>query len=316
MARRRQGSETWHRLLEWDRSQAAAERLAGHVLRQEGFEAINPSHPLGGPDGLKDVVCHRAGLKWVAAAYFPRREQRFAAVTRKFVSDLEGVTRNDADGFLFLTNQELGLKNRAALSQLLPGRDVEIYHLERIASLLDSPSLYGVRLDFLDIEITKEEQIAFIAARDEMLQTVVTRVDQLADFMTELASGNEEALASLKAGVPVQELREFKDLLAALSGSSFGSSISPNIHSLRVPLQELRAFVSLVNPLSVGYQLHHLHVLLDDLKRFKSMVEELVGGDFTVGKIARVHVPLDELREYEQNLDRILQKQRLLQKGV
>ena len=36
--------------------------------------------------------------------------------------------------------------------------DVRIYHLERIANILNTPKMYGIRLEYLEIEMTKEEQ--------------------------------------------------------------------------------------------------------------------------------------------------------------
>jgi len=33
----------------------------------EGYEAIDPSHPLGGQDGLKDIVCAKDGVKSTGA---------------------------------------------------------------------------------------------------------------------------------------------------------------------------------------------------------------------------------------------------------
>ena len=50
--RRMEGTETWHRLLEWDLGSVASERLAGIILAHEGFRDIDPSHPMGGKDGL------------------------------------------------------------------------------------------------------------------------------------------------------------------------------------------------------------------------------------------------------------------------
>lgn len=43
--------ETWHRLRDWTYGSAPSERLAAQILHHEGFEAIDPSHPLGGKDG-------------------------------------------------------------------------------------------------------------------------------------------------------------------------------------------------------------------------------------------------------------------------
>jgi hypothetical protein len=85
--RSRDGRETWRRLLAWDREQAASERLAGHILRFEGFQSIDPSHPLGGRDGLKDIICARDGKKWIGAAYFPRDKQLFATIAKKLAGE-------------------------------------------------------------------------------------------------------------------------------------------------------------------------------------------------------------------------------------
>ena len=51
-----EGRETFNRLLNWDRGQAPSERLAAIILSNEGFMGIDPSHPLGGKDGLKDMT--------------------------------------------------------------------------------------------------------------------------------------------------------------------------------------------------------------------------------------------------------------------
>lgn len=128
-----------------------AERLAAQVLLAEGFEGVDPSHPLGGPDGGKDLVCRRADTRFVGAVYFPRGQQPFTDVRSKFESDLRAAQeRSDAEGFIFVTNQELRLAERRTLQDLWPER-VELFHLERVAAILDQPALDGVRRQFLGI---------------------------------------------------------------------------------------------------------------------------------------------------------------------
>ena len=56
MRRRTDGDETWMRLQTWTKGQKPAERLAAHILSTEGYQSIDPSHPLGGRDGIKDIV--------------------------------------------------------------------------------------------------------------------------------------------------------------------------------------------------------------------------------------------------------------------
>lgn len=175
--RRRGGDETWFRLREWTKGQKEAERLAAHVLSAAGYQSMDPSHPLGGPDGLKDSKCAKDGKEWIGAFYFPKGEKSFSDVKSKFNDDLEGVKDNDADGISFVTNQELTLSERSELEGL--SDELDIFHLERVAHILDRPERYGVRLQFLDIEMSKEEQIAFIAARDRTISRLQKNIERL-----------------------------------------------------------------------------------------------------------------------------------------
>ena len=97
--------------------------------------------------------------------------------------DSKGRESNQVDAFAFITNQELKLSERDELQSELDFT-VEIYHLERVSTLLNSPPLYGVRLEFLDIEMTKEEQLAFIANRDRLIidiQAGIARIEAQVD---------------------------------------------------------------------------------------------------------------------------------------
>lgn len=170
--RRNDGRETWFRLLEWDKGQTPAERLAAIILTNEGFRNIDPSHPLGGKDGLKDMVISYNGARWIGAVYFPRGQQDFSEIKNKFIHDLDGVKKNGANGIAFVTNQELRLAERKDLSEIDANVDVQIYHLERIASLLNSPQYYGVRMEFLDMEMNKEEQLAFFASQTDKMSNI------------------------------------------------------------------------------------------------------------------------------------------------
>ena len=179
-----EGRETYNRLLNWDRGQAPSERLAAIILSKEGFRGIDPSHPLGGKDGLKDMVVSFGGERWIGAVYFPRGQQTFPEIKDKFIHDLSGVNANNAKGIAFVTNQEIRLSERKVLSEIDPKIDVQIFHLERIASLLNTPSYYGVRMEFLDIEMSKEEQLSFFADNEQRLARIETTLDQVAISLT------------------------------------------------------------------------------------------------------------------------------------
>lgn len=175
-----EGRETFNRLLNWDRGQAPSERLAAIILSKEGFKGVDPSHPLGGKDGLKDMLLSFNGKRWIGAVYFPRGQQSFTEIKTKFTHDLSGIDANNAEGLAFVTNQEIRLSERKILTEISPEIDVQIYHLERIASLLNTPSCYGIRMEFLDIEMSKEEQLSFFADNEQRLARIESTLDQVA----------------------------------------------------------------------------------------------------------------------------------------
>jgi hypothetical protein len=135
----------------WTNDQGPSERLAAQVLLNQGFENLDPSHPLGGKDGGKDAVCTKTGKRWIMGVYFPRGQQTFANIQAKFRADLTGAKDNQAEGLAFITNQELRLSERKTLSDEWPGR-IELFHLERTTTILDTPAMASVRKQFLGID--------------------------------------------------------------------------------------------------------------------------------------------------------------------
>jgi hypothetical protein len=152
--------ETWHRLQEWTNGQAPSERLAAQLLIFDGYKDVEPTHPLGGPDGGTDISCTMDGLPCRAAVYFPRGQQRFKTIKDKFLDDLRKAEMQQPpiDRFIFVTNQELSRAERAGLHGLAEkeeaARDIKVvlYHLERVNALLDSPRMQAVRRQFLGID--------------------------------------------------------------------------------------------------------------------------------------------------------------------
>ncbi|MFZ6664708.1 hypothetical protein [Peijinzhouia sedimentorum] len=181
MSRQTDGRETWHRLINWDKGQSPSEKLSAQILIYEKYVSIDPSHPLGGQDGKKDILCKKGNTKFVAGCYFPRGQKNFSEIKTKFKEDAEGIESNSVDGIIFITNQELRLGEREELKKEIDDKyDVEIYHLERIAAILNHTENYGVRLEFLDIDMTKEEQLAYMVTKDKIIHDLTSFVRQLA----------------------------------------------------------------------------------------------------------------------------------------
>lgn len=235
-------SDTEIKLKLWRGDQIGAERLAATVLHIDGFAAVDPQCPLGGPDGLKDVLCEKNGWKYVAAAYFPTSDQKFKAVKDKFLHDLDGVPKNSAQGIVFLTNQAVTPTERDTLNNLATskGHKSLIYHLERIRSLLDSPSGYGARLEFLDIDMSREEQLSFFsqwnrAFADQLqehglmiIREISKKIDSLAGSTEQFSQNVRELTAAAQRTI---------SLLAVTAAQSDKKNI--DLATLRVATNEL-----------------------------------------------------------------------------
>lgn len=163
--------ETWHRLREWTNGQAPSERLAAQLIIEAGYSNIDPSHPLGGKDGGKDAICTYKGERWVMAVYFPRGQKDFSEIRQKFEFDCVGATKNNASGIVFVSNQELRLSEREELRKASGKLKFDLFHLEKITTILDSPAMASVRHQFLGISSDQEESGAIL--RDE-----ITKMEQ------------------------------------------------------------------------------------------------------------------------------------------
>jgi hypothetical protein len=144
--------ETWHRLKEWTNGQAQSERLAAQILISEGFKGLDPSHPLGGPDGGRDAICTYNEDTWVMAVYFPRGSKKMSDIKVKLREDVFAASKHNPVGVAFVTNQELKIAQRQQLQKIASPCRLEVFHLERITLILDSPQMAGVRKQFLGIE--------------------------------------------------------------------------------------------------------------------------------------------------------------------
>ena len=152
---------TYQIIINWDKGQAFSERMAAKILSIDGFENIDPQSPAGGPDGTKDIIGERYGIRHIIGAYFPNGQKDFKDIKSKFDDDYSGAVKNSAKGFAFVTNQKITVSERLLLTKDLE-LPIEIYHGERVCGILDTPKGYGVRLEYLGIELSKEEQISFL----------------------------------------------------------------------------------------------------------------------------------------------------------
>jgi hypothetical protein len=102
--------------------------------------------------------------------------------------------------------------------------------------------------------------------------------------------------------VPLEELREYADLLDRIAGNrdllsgmtGIARIFQPgHVRNLRVPLEELKEYADLLDRIAGSR---------DSLNGVTSL------GSLRPGHVRDLHVPIDELREYEAILDRIIEK--------
>lgn len=183
--RRQFGRDTFDALRTWDSGATNAELLCAQIVNFEGYSDIDPSHPFGGPDGTKDLVFRKDGITFVGAVYFPKSQKSFSEIKKKFVEDFAGVKKNKAQGIIFLTNQKLTVSEKHSLTQFDSKVITDVYHLERIAQILNYPANYGIRQEFLEISMTQEELVALYKQRDDdYLERLTVLADRVEGFNT------------------------------------------------------------------------------------------------------------------------------------
>jgi hypothetical protein len=211
---------TEYELREWRTGSTQAERLAAALLALDGHYDVTPQAPLGGADDRKDILSRRAGVTYLCAVYFPSTVKSFADVSDKFQHDREGMQRHGTDRFVFVTNQHLTLGQRTQLMSIGSSSD-EIYDLQRVVAILDSPPGYGLRLSYLRIQMTIEEQISFF----DVLQGQ-------AALRRDVASDKEKRLLDEVAGRTLTLLDHIRDLIE--------SSVVKNVvGDVAAPMSEL-----------------------------------------------------------------------------
>jgi len=197
--------------------------MAAKVLGIEGYVAIDPQSPVGGPDGTKDILCSKDDKEYVVGCYFPNGQKSFSDISKKFNDDFVGVNKNSADGLVFVTNQKITPSERISLCE--GHTDSTIYHGEKVTGVLDSPKGYGVRLEYLGVELTKEEQISFLNSHldlKESYEEIKQTLEQLKKVSVRLEGliddrdiGFASKLSTLPvAGISISSRLSVEDLFA------------------------------------------------------------------------------------------------------
>ncbi|NQU86509.1 MAG: hypothetical protein HQ541_12180, partial [Mariniphaga sp.] len=257
----------------------------------------------------KDLLCKRKDKTFVVGVYFPRIQQTYKAIEKKLLQDNAGVSKNYVDGLLFFTNQYLTIGERKKLATASGNKNTEIFHLERIALILNSPVGYGVRLEFLDIQLSKTEQLSYFALKDKELTSIQKKLSEILIAFNETGSFTN---------LSTEKISEFKETLETIVGDRnsifvFGNSMIDRLH---VPLTELQEFKKNLEYMTGdGFlwgnaPLDKLRVPLKDLEEYRDILYEIVGEDTfsATSPVNKLFVPLKDLEEYNMQLNETIEK--------
>lgn len=137
----------------------------------------------------------------MAACYFPTTRKEYPDVKEKLLHDKEGVEANGAQGLAFFVNQPVTPSQRAELAEMVEPYRLELYHLERMRSILDSPKGYGIRLEYLRIPMSGEEQLSLLSVInfrvDERLKEQTREIAAMRHALQQVRMRTEAAVARL-----------------------------------------------------------------------------------------------------------------------
>src|SRR4029077_9759589 len=151
----------------------------------------------GGPDGGRDIEAVHQGQTTVWGAVGFRNggglnEESRDDAEKKFRDDLDRALEENASlaGFVFFTNVDLTPGRKENLLTYAQGKKialVEIFDMERLRHVLDSPEGLIARLQYLDIPMTATEQAALVGKFGNQLQHAVTaRFDRVEQTLAQM----------------------------------------------------------------------------------------------------------------------------------
>lgn len=183
-----------------DTNQFKRESLCIALLHFLGsYTQVKSRRPKGGPDGRRDLEAIFDGqyTVWGGVGFRNGGGNDSAArkeAQNKYRSDLNSALEEKADltHFVFFTNVDLTPDQITELKQFAEEKGIihtEVFDLNRLRVVLDSPEGMIARLQYLDIEMSKTDQLGLINKFGDELQTAfTTRIDRVDETLSRLES--------------------------------------------------------------------------------------------------------------------------------
>jgi hypothetical protein len=179
-------TETDIRLRSWlDANQRDREQMCRSVLALNShYSDVRPRHPLGGPDGGRDIeaIFDADRLAYGAVGFLNSAndsDEQKRKIRTKFSEDLVSALRAKPGlkAFAFLTNLRLTMGELSEMKGEAHRSGIEycdILDRERLRIELDSPSGFFIRFQHLSIPLSEAEQASFLAQYGDRIQDVVS----------------------------------------------------------------------------------------------------------------------------------------------
>lgn len=221
-----------------DSNQVMRERMCLALLPLLGpYTRERPRRPKGGPDGGRDIEAVYQGTIPVWGAVGFRNgggadDSARADAEDKFKADLNRALEENPSliAFVFFTNVDLTptrIERLKIYAQRKSINIVDVFDMERLRHALDSPEGLIARLQYLDISMSRTEQLSLVSKFGNQLQKAVTaRFDRV-----ERTLGQIERFLDYQK--PLLRLDAFIELHNPETSSSIGNeALFLRIHGL------------------------------------------------------------------------------------
>lgn len=200
-------TDTDIRLRSWlDSNQRDREQMCRAVLALDThYSDVRPRHPLGGPDGGRDIeATYDNSREAYGAVGFTNSandsDEQKKQIRKKFKEDLTSALAANPQlkVFVFLTNLHFTMSEQNAMKKEAKERGIEhcdVLARERIRIELDSPNGFFIRFQYLSIPLSESEQASFLSKYGTQIQDVVTsgfqRVEKTLNRLLFLSEAND-----------------------------------------------------------------------------------------------------------------------------
>lgn len=168
-----------------DANQRDREQMCRAILElHPQYSEVRPRHPLGGPDGGRDLqATDEAGRLTFGAVGFKNgandSSQHVKEIKAKFKVDVGTARKTEPKPlvFVFMTNVALTMGTQESLvtfAREAGFEHCEIYDRERLRIELDSVRGLFVRFQYLNTPLSPAEQASFLSQFGEAVQSLVT----------------------------------------------------------------------------------------------------------------------------------------------